>query len=221
MVGKESLIIPLFFAMILSIPLVQAQPSTAYPLVYKRVFISLNVSSDGSALVSYKLVMLNEGTVPVVPGYGIIKITGKKVLNAEGLSLKSGRKLDVTVDKDKVKFGVWDVIKPNRSLSVEIRFKISSFVAKGVLFDEYKFETMFSYPTEECRIVITPPKGEHVVSGKDTLVVKNLKPGTPVLVSGEISILPLPKSPVKWYIPFWLIAIGVVATVALLLRRRG
>ena len=208
--------LPLFlFFFILFYPLpVQAQMG---PLIYKNYNVKIIILNNGSALLSYEMEMENVGTVPVVPGYGLINVSNGRITSASASIM--GRKGETVIEGNSVRYSVWEVISPGKSIKVEVNVTVSGFLSKGVLFDEFQATIgPISYPVMKGDVKVIPPEGKNIVHlSKSNL--NAMKPGDTAQVKGELSFLPLPLLPFSWYPVFWTAVIAFILLIWLARRR--
>jgi hypothetical protein len=205
----------LLFFIFLLLPLLAVNAQMG-PLVYKNYYVKIIILNDGSALLSYDMELENTGTVPVVPGYGLINLSSGKVVSAS--SSVMGRKGETVIEGNAVRYSVWEVINPGKSIKVEVNLTVSEFLSKGVLFDEFQATIgPISYPVIRGDVVVIPPAGKNIVYlSKSSL--NAMKPGDIAQVRGELSYIPLPLLPFSWYPVFWTAVIAVIL-LAFIIRR--
>ncbi|MGC8932379.1 MAG: hypothetical protein ACP5LQ_03715 [Candidatus Methanodesulfokora sp.] len=205
----------LLFLFLFSLLTVNAQMG---PLVYKNYNVKIIILNDGSAILSYEMEMENAGTVPVVPGYGLINVSSGKVVSASAFIM--GRKGEAVIEGNAVRYSVWEVINPGKSIRVEVNVTVSGFLSRGVLFDEFQAEIgPISYPVIRGDVKVIPPTGKNIVY----LSKKNLnamRPGDVAQIRGELSLIPLPLLPFSWYPIFWTAVIAVIVLIWLVRRVR-
>ena len=205
----------LFFFIFVLLPLLAVNAQMG-PLVYKNYYVKIIILNDGSALLSYDMELENTGTVPVVPGYGLINLSSGKVVSAS--SSVMGRKGEAVIEGNAVRYSVWEVINPGKSIKVEVNLTVSGFLSKGILFDEFQATIgPISYPVIRGDVVVIPPAGKSIVYlSKSSL--NAMKPGDIAQVRGELSYIPLPLLPFSWYPVFWTVVIAVIL-LAFVIRR--
>jgi len=205
---------PLFLLLLLFPLFVDAQMG---PLVYKNYNVKIIILNDGSAVISYEMEIENTGTVPVVPGYGLINVSRGRVVSASASIM--GRKGEAVVEGNTVRYSVWEVISPGKSIKVEVNLTLSDFLSRGILFDEFQATIgPISYPVIRGDVEVIPPSGRNIVYiSKDSL--NAMRPGDVAQVRGELSFIPLPLLPFSWYPVFWTAVIAAIVLVWLLRRR--
>lgn len=204
----------IFFSLLL--PLLSAS-AQEIPLVYRDLNVEIDIRSDGSATVTYDFTIENRASVPVVPGYGYFNLSSGEIVGAE--AYVSGKKTEVVSEGKYARYSVWEVIKPGESLKVKLIVRISDFLSRGLLFDEFNATLgPFSYPVERGRIEVRTEGSNLVYLEKGDL--NSLKPGEIVRVRGEVSKIPLPMLPFSWYPIFWSVIIVALALVLALSFRR-
>jgi hypothetical protein len=207
----------LFFFIFLLLPLLAVNAQMG-PLVYKNYYVKIIILNDGSALLSYDMELENTGTVPVVPGYGLINLSSGKVVSAS--SSVMGRKGETVIEGNAVRYSVWEVINPGKSIKVEVNLTVSEFLSKGILFDEFQATIgPISYPVIRGDVIVVPPAGKNIVYlSKSSL--NAMKPGDIAQVRGELSYIPLPLLPFSWYPVFWTAVIAVILLAFIIRRAR-
>ncbi len=227
------------------------------PLVYENLNIEIELDGDGSATFTIHVVLRNDGRVPVVPGYGMIVVGGVAQRRVLGLPLPGSSPQNVSLEilygKDltrgteievvplpgengsvKVRYSLWQPLRPGQSEEFVFSFTVHNAVATGVLFDEFSLEIgPFSSDVERGSLKIIPPSGTKItyvsprpssLSGSVEWQIDGLKSGTPITIQVELSSLPLPTLPARGYMLVWGAAILVLLTLIarrLLMRKEG
>ncbi len=207
------------------------------PIVFERLDVDVSLSDSGSAGFRVAGVLRNDGEVPVVPGYVILRLAprGGGNLSVEGLEGRDptrGAELEVVAMREGdtliIRCSMWQPLRPGESERFEIRFEVGGVSTRGVLFEESRLTLgPLSSEVEGGRLLITPPEGEVITYADpppegDGWPLSGLGPGRTLDVRVETSRLPLPRLPVPGYAALWGSAAAAVAAagIATILRSR-
>ena len=201
----------------------------------------VNITLDGdSAHVKESLSIKNVIDKPIVPGYAYttlksssqnevfgIPIPGKKTNPIEIKNVKvtfDGKQLnDVLVtqgdESTVIRYGLWSPISPGGSMTVELEYDSSDFVDRGLLFTQGYYPIAANIPINNAVINLELQDGSHVTysnsksskSDELTTWTKESLGTDEWLLKYEYSKLPLPTSPVRWSLMFWLFMLVIVS----------
>ncbi len=206
------------------------------PLVYRRLDITVRLAKDGWATVEMGVTIRNEGDVLVVPGYGTVPLNlrgGNSTVEVlRSIDPDTGRKVEAVVlevnGSKVVRYAMWDPLRPGEEKRVELAFRVSGVLARGLLFDEFGMTIgPLSNRVINGGLRVVPPPGEYITysepPGDGEWDLSGLGPGRTMRVNVEFGPIPF-RSPIRGYILLW----GGVAALALILilvrirkRQRG
>lgn len=191
-------------------------PSAQEVLIYRDVRLRIMLNGDGSATITYEFTLENRASVPVVPGYGYFNVSSGRIVDARAEVM--GKSAEVIHGEKYARYSIWEVIRPGGSVRVRLDVKVSDFLSRGILFDEFDATLgPFSYPVEGASIDVAPGEGLHLVylERSGSLGSGGLR------LRGEVSRIPLPMLPFSWYPVFWGIVILALAFLLALGVRRS
>lgn len=207
--------------------------------VFDEYQVNITVGSD-SVHVEESISIKNVIDKPIVPGYAYttlksssqneilgIPIPGKKAhpveINNVEVTFEGKRLNDVLVTQTDettvIRYGLWFPISSGESMTVNLEYDSSDFIDKGILFTQGYYPIAANIPINNAVINLEFQDGSHVTYSNSkpdksnklaTWTMKSL--GTDEwLLKYEYSKLPLPTSPVRWSLMFWLFMLAIVS----------
>ena len=207
--------------------------------VFDQYYVNITLTGD-NAHVKESISIRNVIDKPIVPGYAYttlkstsqkeilgIPIPGKKnnpveIKNVE-VTFDGKRLNDVLVTQNDestvIRYGLWFPISPGESMTVNLEYDSTDFIDPGILFTQGYYPIAANIPINNAVINLNLQDGSHVTYSNskpdksDKLSTWTLKSlGTDEwLLKYEYSKLPLPTSPVRWSLMFWLFILAIVS----------
>ncbi|MBW6517010.1 MAG: hypothetical protein K0A89_00700 [ANME-2 cluster archaeon] len=207
--------------------------------VFDEYHVNITVASD-SVHVKETLSIKNVIDKPIVPGYAYTTLKRSSQNEILGFPLPGkqtdpidiknvvvlvqGKQLnDVLVTKGDesttIRYGLWFPISPGESMTVQLEYDSLDFTDKGILFTQGYYPIDANIPINKAVINLVLEDGRHVTYSNSKPETSNKVTTWTMKFLGtdewnlkyEYSKLPLPTSPVKWSLLFWLFMLVIVS----------
>lgn len=207
--------------------------------VFDQYYVNITLAGDNSH-VQESISIKNVIDKPIVPGYAYSTLKGSSQKNILGIPIPgkkthpveiknvevtfNGNRLhDVLVtrtdDSTIIRYGLWFPISPGERVTVDLEYDSADFIDRGILFTHGYYPIAANIPINKAVINLDLQDGSHVTYSNSkpdttnnlaTWTMKSL--GTDEwLLKYEYSKLPLPTSPIRWSLMFWLFMLAIVS----------